>query len=122
MMTPSTIHYSFGDIVLVKFPFTNLQATKQRPAVIISSQLYNINRPDIILMAVTSRIPTPLSPDEAKIQKWKEAGLVKPSVFKPLIATIEKNQIIRTLGNITSEDKSRLTEILDTILGKGKEE
>ncbi len=35
-MTP----YKFGDVVLVSFPFTNLKATKKRPAVIISNQSY----------------------------------------------------------------------------------
>nr|VFK59133.1 MAG: hypothetical protein BECKUNK1418G_GA0071005_100641 [Candidatus Kentron sp. UNK]VFK69038.1 MAG: hypothetical protein BECKUNK1418H_GA0071006_100933 [Candidatus Kentron sp. UNK] len=28
--------YNFGDVVLVGFPFTNLQTTKKRPAVVIS--------------------------------------------------------------------------------------
>lgn len=119
MMTPSTTHYNFGDIVLVKFPFTNFQATKQRPAVIISSQLYHEKRPDIILMAVTSRIRTPLATGEAEIENWENAGLVKPSVFKPLIATIEKEQIIKTLGITTAEDQSRLTKIIETIIGTG---
>lgn len=31
---PSTTAYDFGDVVLVDFPYTNLQATKKRPAVI----------------------------------------------------------------------------------------
>ena len=42
--------------LLVAFPFTNLQATKQRPAVIISDDAYQQNRPDVILMAITSRV------------------------------------------------------------------
>jgi len=110
-------HYNFGDVVLVKFPFTNLLSTKQRPAVIISSKEYNEHRPDIILMAITSRIHAPLAAGEAKIENWEEAGLVKPSVFKPLIATIAKEQIIKILGSATSDDQSRLTNIIQTILG-----
>jgi mRNA interferase MazF len=46
----------FGDIVLVPFPFTNQTATKQRPAVVISSDAYHRERPDLIIMAVTSQI------------------------------------------------------------------
>jgi mRNA interferase MazF len=29
--------YKFGDVVLVRFPFTNQAAFKQRPAVVISN-------------------------------------------------------------------------------------
>jgi mRNA interferase MazF len=39
-----------GDIVLVSFPFTNLQATKKRPAVVISNTAYQQARPDVIVM------------------------------------------------------------------------
>ena len=41
--------YDFGDIVLVAFPFTDRTTTKKRPAVIVSSDAYNQQRPDIIL-------------------------------------------------------------------------
>jgi len=46
---------SFGDIILVPFPFTNQISSKQRPAVVISNAAYNSNKPDIVLMAVTSQ-------------------------------------------------------------------
>ena len=35
------ITYKRGDIVLVPFPFSNQTATKKRPAVVVSSSLYN---------------------------------------------------------------------------------
>jgi mRNA interferase MazF len=50
--------YDFGDIILVSFPFTDQTATKRRPAVIISSAAYNRQRPDLIIMAITSRLRT----------------------------------------------------------------
>lgn len=52
-MPPTTI-YSFGDLVLVPFPFTDQSGFKKRPAVIISSAMYQGARRDLILMAVTS--------------------------------------------------------------------
>ncbi|MCC5873581.1 MAG: type II toxin-antitoxin system PemK/MazF family toxin, partial [Gammaproteobacteria bacterium] len=96
--------YSFGEVVLVGFPFTNLQAAKQRPAVIIHSSTYQ-NRPDVILMAVTSQIREPLATGEALLQDWQMAGLVKPSVLKPLIATLEKDRIVRKLGRLSTADQ-----------------
>lgn len=53
---PTMTAYEFGDVVLVPFPFTDQTATKKRPAVVVSSAAYNLNRPDIILMAVTSQV------------------------------------------------------------------
>jgi mRNA interferase MazF len=41
-------------------------------------------------MAITSQIRESLATGEAKVEDWQDAGLIKPSVFKPLIATIEK--------------------------------
>lgn len=52
--------YEFGDVVLVPFPFTNHAASKRRPAVIVSNHAYNLAKPDIIVMAVTSQL-RPLS-------------------------------------------------------------
>ena len=65
-------------MVLVAFPFTNLQAGKKRPVVIISSSAYQQVRPDVILMAITRQIKTELATGEALLQDWQTAGLVKP--------------------------------------------
>ena len=46
--------FEFGDVVLVPFPFTDQSTTKKRPAIVVSSQTYNSERPDVIIMAVTS--------------------------------------------------------------------
>lgn len=114
---PSTTTYDFGDVVLVSFPFTNLQATKKRPAVIISSQTYQQSRPDVILMAITSQIRQPLATGEAVLQDWQAAGLVKPSVLKPLIATIEQNRVVKTMGQLSVADRQSLGKVIQTILG-----
>jgi mRNA interferase MazF len=87
---PNTTTYSFDDVVLVPFPFTDQSATKKRPAVVVSSEAYNRAKPDIILMAITSQVSAYPRIGEVVISGWKEAGLLKPSTIKSILATIER--------------------------------
>jgi mRNA interferase MazF len=114
---PSTTPCNFGDVVLVAFPFTNLQATKKRPAVIISRKSYQESRPDVILMAITSQIRNETTLGGYALQDWQYAGLLKPSVLKPLIATIEQSQIIKVMGQLSVNDHDTLGKTIKSILG-----
>lgn len=109
--------FEFGDVVLVPFPFTDQSTTKKRPAVIISSHAYNTERPDLIIMAVTSQIKSTAILGEVIVQDWQAAGLLKHSVIKPVIATLEKSLVIRTLGRLKDHDQQALQDTLKIILG-----
>jgi mRNA interferase MazF len=107
----------FGDLVLVPFPFTDQSTTKRRPAVVVSSAAYHRERPDLVILAVTSQVRPVAGLGEVAIAKWREAGLLKPSVFKPVVATIERRLVVRTLGKLTEEDRGALRRVLAEILG-----
>ena len=85
--------FEFGEVVLVPFPFTDQTTSKRRPAVVISSDAYNAERRDLIILALTSRVPEPLGIGEAPVEARREAGLLKPSVMKPVIATLEQSLV-----------------------------
>lgn len=110
--------YSFGNIVLVPFPFTNQSITKKRPAVVVSSDEYNQKRPDIIVMAVTSQLRSAAYFGDISVNQWQQAGLLKPSVIKPIVTTIEKSLVIKTLGQLNKEDRKSLRESFYKILGE----
>ena len=105
--------YEFGEIVLVPFPFTDQSATKHRPAVVISSTAYHRVRPDLIIMAVTSQQPTA----EVVVEDWRAAGLLKPSVLKPVLTTIDPTLILKKLGRLTTSDQVHLRQALAQIIG-----
>ncbi len=48
--------FEFGHVVLVPFPFSDQSATKKRPAVVISSARYQLERQDLLVLAVTSQL------------------------------------------------------------------
>jgi mRNA interferase MazF len=110
--------YNFGDIILVPFPFTDQATSKKRPAVVVSSDVYNSDRPDIILMAVTSQMRHLGKTGEAAVEDWQEAGLLKPSLIKPILTTIEKSLVLKKLGRLSVKDCHTLQEVLWTIIGK----
>jgi len=107
----------FGDLVLVPFTFTDQGTTKRRPAVVVSSAAYHRERPDLVILAVTSQLRPVAGVGEVAIAKWKEAGLLRPSVLKPVLATIERGLVLRTLGSLADEDRAALRRVLAEILG-----
>ncbi len=48
--------YEFGDVLLAPFPFTDQSTTKRRPAVVVSSEAYHRERPDLVILAVTRQV------------------------------------------------------------------
>ncbi len=112
------IAYSYGDIVLVPFPFTDQSTIKKRPAVIVSSNNYNSKRPDIIIMAVTSQLQSAIYFGDITVNNWQKAGLLKPSVIKPIFTTLAKKLIIKKLGALNKEDQMSLEKSLTAIIGQ----
>lgn len=115
-MASETI-YQFGEVILVPFPFTNHAESKKRPAVVISSPAYHANRPDLLIMAITSQAHT--EPDFAAfpVVDWQAAGLLKPSFAKPILTTLEQALVIRRMGSLTPRDQQSLRQMLTQILG-----
>lgn len=105
-------NYKRGNIILVPFPFSDQTITKKRPAVVISSNDYNEISPDIIIMAITGRKEQILDIGESVIEDWQNAGLLKPSVMKPVISTIEKTLVLKKLGRISARDPASLDKVL----------
>jgi mRNA interferase MazF len=109
--------FSFGDVVLVPFPFTDQSGTKKRPAAVVSSASYNASRRDIVIMAITSQVRQPLAFGEAMVSDWQAAGLIKQSVLKPVFTTIEQHLVIRTMGRLSAVDAKALREVIGDVIG-----
>jgi mRNA interferase MazF len=114
---PPTTAYSFGDVVLVPFPFTDQSTAKRRPAVVISSDRYNRERQDVIIMAITSQARSQPKTADLRIESWSAAGLLKPSTVKPVIATIQRSLILRSLGRLADADLAGLRRTIAAVLG-----
>ncbi len=115
-----TNFYSKYDIVIVKFPFSDIKAYKARPAVVVSNSFFNQNsRNTIFILAISSKIDTKLE-FEPKILDWQKCGLLKQSIFKSAIATIETNMIIHKIGYLTKTDREHLDNLIERIIVEEK--
>src|SRR5260221_5625868 len=115
---PTTSANSFGDVVMVPFPFTEQTASKKRPGVVVSADAYHQRRPEVIVMAVTSQILRPAGAlGEVLIADWQGAGLPRASLIKPVLATIEQHLILKKLGALQGDDVQALRSALRQILG-----
>jgi mRNA interferase MazF len=114
---PPTTGYSFGDVVLVPFPFTDQSATKKRPAVVISSSAYHRSGPDLLIMAITSKMRAVRAVGEFRVKDWQEAGLLKPSAIKSVITTIERSLVLKRLGRLKAEDQQSLRRAVAALIG-----
>ena len=70
----STTHYKKWDIILVPFPFTDLTASKKRPALIISPNEYNTDL-DVIIEFITSKTDLKAKTGDYHVQQWQKANL-----------------------------------------------
>ncbi len=55
-----------GDVVTVAF--VGVTGTKRRPAVVVSSDLYHANRPDVIVGLLTTQIGGATTPTDYRLQ------------------------------------------------------
>ena len=109
-------NYDQGDVVLVRFVFTEETGAKRRPAVIISTGNYHDGRQEAIMAAITSNVDRLLIGDHL-IAGWQEAGLLFPSVATGIIRTIKQTMIERRLGVLPLTDMQAVQEKLRQVLG-----
>ena len=112
---PSTTSFSQGDVVLVPFPFTDLSATKQRPALVLSPERLNKVRSDLVVAAITSQIPDVIGEDEILLldTDLRTAGLPKASMIKVgKIFTNHQGLIRKKIGHVSDSTRGEILEKL----------
>ena len=104
------------DVVVVPFPFTDRQAAKRRPALIVSSADFNEAHGQSILAMITS-VRSDWTSDVA-IDGWREAGLSVPCKVRFKLFTVDDALMVRRIGAWSKRDgravKNALSRFLET--------
>ena len=114
--TLSEAGWTQGDVVLVRFVFSDETGAKRRPAVVLSTDEYHHRRQEAIVAAVTSNVQRLLVGDHL-IVGWQQAGLLYPSVATGIVRTVKQAVIERRLGHLPTEGMRAIQGQVCRVLG-----
>ncbi|EHQ53694.1 hypothetical protein ECTPHS_13572 [Ectothiorhodospira sp. PHS-1] len=103
-------------VVRVPFPFTDRTATKNRPALVLSSATtFNGPAGHGVLAMITSA-KNPSWPLDCPIEDLAAAGLPAPSVVRCKLFTLDARLIRGELGQLSAADADRVRKTLSLLL------
>jgi len=110
-----------GDIILIKYPFSDLSSTKVRPAIVVSSDACTQKGQDAIFIAISSNISNAQATDLVFDQtnpEFHHSGLKNSSLMRTeKIFCLSKGLASRMLGSLgpsmTHKLNQKLHEVLD---------
>src|SRR5687768_4891172 len=105
--------YSKNEVILVRYPFSDLSGSKVRPAIVVNAS--HISQ-DVIIVPLTSRVAALLA-GEFVLADWKAAGLNVESAAKRGLYTIEQSLVIKSIGSLSATDAGSLDSSLRDWLG-----
>lgn len=108
--------FSFGDTVLVPFPFTDLPLAKRRPSVVLSARSFNQANGQSIMGMITSATASHWTGDIV-IGNLGAAGIAHQSVIRFKLFTLPNELILRQLGALALPDLTRLRKSMGNIFG-----
>ena len=113
------MNFNRGDIILVKYPFTDFTCSKLRPALVVSTDEFNTRGGDIVCVCISSRDSQ--SSDDVVIE---ESGAAFPAtklkrkstILSSKIMTVDRCVIKRRLGHLKgallSDVSTRIKEVI----------
>jgi mRNA interferase MazF len=90
-----------GDVVSARF--VGAVTTKFRPVVVISTDLYQAARPDIIVAEITTQIARATGPTDYVLRDWAAAGLLQPSAVRIYLNTVSA-RVRKWIGHLSDRD------------------
>jgi len=101
------------DVVLVRYPFSDLSGAKVRTAVVVSASHPSA---DLLLTPLTSRT-TGLFPGEFVLAEWAQSGLHVATAVKRGVYTIHSSLVAKKVGTLRPADGRQLDQALSAWLG-----
>ena len=110
--------YNPFDVVAVPFPFTEIAVAKRRPALVVSSSLFNRQHSQVILLMITTaRFSTWVS--DVELLDYEFSNLKPNSKVRFKIFTLDAAMITARIGQLSITDQASVADALNQVLGFG---
>ncbi|MDJ0649740.1 MAG: type II toxin-antitoxin system PemK/MazF family toxin [Xenococcaceae cyanobacterium MO_188.B19] len=107
--------YKQFEIVVVPFPFTDLTATKKRPALVISdATAFNKSTQKSVMAMITTASHSPWILD-VPIMDLKSAGLKAKSIVRMKLFTLDDVLVIKKIGKLAVNDCANVNKSLQQL-------
>jgi len=94
-----------GSVVLVRFPFVDIETTKKRPALVLARTSRSPRNVLVTLAMITSQVEALRIPGDVELDHWQEAGLLHPSLLRVAkVATVDASLVEATIGRLSESD------------------
>ena len=108
--------YKRFEVVRVPFPFTDKDATKNRPALVLSDEFaFNAPAGHSVMAMITSEAHSAW-PLDCVVQNLNVAGLPAPSKVRFKLFTLDHRLVHGRLGQLDADDVGRVEQALDRLL------
>ena len=94
-----------GDVVVGVL--AGVLETKVRPAVVIASSTYLVERPDVLVGILTTKVPKPITSTDHVLTEWQLAGLRAESHFRAYVLTMHRSELT-VIGHLSDRDWSQV--------------
>ena len=99
-----------GDVVVLDV--AGAVERKARPVVVLSSEEYHRERPDLIAGFITTQVQSATSSSDCVLLDWQQAGLRRESAFRSFLATEPQAAVTRMVGRLSERDWSAVKACL----------
>ena len=99
------------DVVIVPFPFSDRQATKRRPALVVSDQGFNRTHGHVILAMITTARESSW-PSDTEITDRGAAGLKARSVVRLKLFPLDNDMLVKRIGALAEADRTNVRRVL----------
>ena len=103
-------------VVVVPFPFSDRPGAKRRPALVVSSAVFNAGHRHVVCAMITSA-PGPDWPSDVHLENWRETGLSVPCRVRFKLFTLDRSLILDRIGTLSGPDaravRAKINDLFD---------